>query len=74
MFGRKKNRPTPDQLVLRDDIHEARALQEAATGELEVLQSSRATLFTRLTAPIIDRQGQNHYIETLFHHYPRSVP
>jgi hypothetical protein len=66
VFGRKKNKPTAEQLVLRDDIQEARQLQAAATGELDILKH-RATLFTRLTAPLIDRQGQNHYIETLYH-------
>lgn len=71
MFGKKRTRPTPEQLELRDDIEEARALKEAVTGELEVL-GRKATLISRLTDPIIDRQGQNHYIETLFTHYPRK--
>jgi len=58
--------------VLRDDIHEARALQEQATGELAVIRQNE-TFFSRLTEPLIDRQGKNHYIETLYHHYPRSA-
>jgi len=72
LFGmKKKPKPTAEQLALRDDVHEARALQEAVTGEIDMLKRS-VPLINRLTSPIIDRQGQNHYIETLFHHYPKG--
>lgn len=68
----RKTRPTPEQLAVRNDVHEAREAQSAATGELEALRAAKPFL-AKLTAPIIDRQGKNHYIETLYQHYPRSA-
>jgi hypothetical protein len=75
LCGPKKSttKPTADQLAPREDIEEALAMQ--ATAEIQLIKlNKKAKVFARLTAPIIDRQGQNHYIQTLFHHYPKGTP
>lgn len=68
---RRRVRPTTDQLQHRDDVAEAIEIRKASTAELAVLKEV-APLFTRMTSPLILRQGKNHYIELLYQHIPRS--
>lgn len=69
---RKRTRPTPEELEIPDDLDEARALrQEAQTGLIEV--HLQAPLVRYLTSTLIDREGKNHYMETLYQYVPRGT-
>jgi hypothetical protein len=70
---RRRNRPSPEELVVPDDLAEAREVRDATTAELDRLTEA-APFFARLWGPLIDRQGKNHYIELLYHHHaPRGT-
>ena len=69
---RKRPRPTPEQLEIPDDLDEARALRkEAQTGLIEVHR--QAGLVHYLTSTLIDREGKNHYMETLYQYVPKGA-
>ena len=69
---RKAKRPAPEELVVPDDIDEARELREANRADLAELQS-KVPIINLLADRIIDRQGKNHYIELLYWHAPRGA-
>jgi hypothetical protein len=60
-------------LVVPDDIGEARAVRDATRRDSAVLRASTPFL-ERLSGVLIDRQGHNHYIATLYSHLPREAP
>lgn len=69
---RKRTRPTPEELSVPDDIHEAVAIREETRVALDEARQ-QAPLVRRLTDGLIDRQGKNHYIELLYQHIPRGA-
>lgn len=64
---RSKKRPTPEQLVIPDDVAEAIALRKTSTAEIAKLEAM-APFVARLTSGLIDRRDRNHYIELLYQH------
>lgn len=64
---RKRTRPAPESLIIPDDIGEAVAIREANREEMRQVRR-QAPLVRLLTDTLIDRQGKNHYIETLYQH------
>ena len=71
MWG-KRPRPSPEQLIIPDDIGEARAIREETRTELSMVRK-QAPRVQRMTDVLINRQGKNHYIETLYSHVPRGA-
>lgn len=69
---RKRTRPSPEDLVIPDDIHEAREIRADATAELRQVRQ-QGPLVQRISAGLIDRQGKNHYIELLYQRLPRGA-
>jgi hypothetical protein len=45
--------------------------QETLSGLIEVRR--QAPFVRRITDVLIDREGKNHYMETLYQHVPRGV-
>lgn len=68
----KKPRPAPELLEQRDDVEEARALREQTLTERIYLRK-QAPVVEKIANVMIDRQGRNHYIETLYEHLPRGA-
>lgn len=69
---RRKSRPAPEELVIPDDLHEARKIrEETRTGLIKVQRQDN--LVQRMTDGLIDRQGKNHYIELLYQHVPGAI-
>ena len=64
---RNKKRPTPEQLVVPDDVGEAIALREVATAEIEQLEKADPVI-ARLATGLIERRPKNHYLELLHLH------
>lgn len=69
---RKRTRPSPEELVIPDDIHLAQKIRQQTQDDLRVLRR-QAPLVRVMTDALIDRQGKNHYIELLYQHVPRGV-
>lgn len=69
---RKRTRPAPEDLVIPDDVAEAKQIRQETQQDLRQLR--RQAPFVRvMTDVLIDRQGKNHYIELLYQHVPRGV-
>lgn len=65
-------RKRPAALVTPDDIGEAVALREETCAERALLRK-QAPLVEWMTTVLINRQGENHYMETLYKHVPKGV-
>lgn len=70
---RKRTPPAPENLTVPDDISEARAMREDALSGL-IEARKQAPLVRWMTDVLIDREGKNHYMETLYQHVPRGAP
>lgn len=68
----KMRRPAPELLEPRDDIDEARAIREEAITDMIDIRM-QAPFVRKITNVMIDRQGRNHYIETLYEHLPKGA-
>ena len=64
IFRRPKVKP-PLLVEVPDDIEEARALRGANSAELAVVKAQEPIIF-RLANALIERRGENHYIELLY--------
>lgn len=71
MWGKRK-RPAPELVEPRDDIAEARAIREEARTDMIDVQKQEP-LVRKITEAVIDRQGRNHYIETLYEYLPKGA-
>ena len=68
---RKRSRPAPEDLAVRDDLDQARAIrQEAQSGLIDLRKQE--PFVQRLAGGMINRQGKNHYMELLYQHVPRG--
>lgn len=65
-------RTRPEDLIIPDDIHEARAIRADADAELHEVHQ-QAPFVRRISAGLIDRQGKNHYIELLYQRLPKGA-
>lgn len=68
MWG-KRTRP---DLIVPDDIAEARAIRAETRSELREVRR-QAPVVRLISEGLIDRQGKNHYIELLYKRLPREV-
>ena len=68
----KKSRPTAEELAPRHDIDEAIAVREETRTDLVDVRG-QAPLVRKMTAVLIDREGKNHYMETLYNYVPREA-
>ena len=68
---RKRTRPAPEDLVIPDDIHEAREIREETNAALHAVRR-QAPIVRLISEGLIDRQGKNHYIELLYQRLPKE--
>lgn len=68
---RKRTRPTPEELIVPDDLHEAEEIREKTRTDMMAVQS-QAPFVMRMAQGLINRQGKNHYIETLYEYLPKG--
>lgn len=71
MWG-KRRRPAPELVEQRDDIDAARKLREQTRTDMNDV-INQAPLVRKITDVMIDRQGRNHYIETLYEYLPKGA-
>lgn len=69
---RKRPRPTPEELAPRDDLDQARQeLAKVRSGIIDL--RAQEGFVERISNIMIDRQGNNHYMELLYTHVPGSA-
>lgn len=68
----RRKRPSPEEIAPRDDIAEARAIREETRSGLIDLRRQEGFV-QKISNVLIDRQGQNHYMELLYTHIPGSA-
>lgn len=71
MWG-KRRRPAAELVEQRHDIDEARAIREETRTGMIAIQK-QGPLVRKITDAMIDRQGRNHYIETLYEYLPKGA-